>query len=158
MHAFQHLESIGLAEAQSPRPCSSRELPHANPLQADLGPDDEAPSHWLNFSAVSHPEHLNYALLFFRHFTPRPNLCIYNIMISALSFSPGQSFDLYKCMLSSDVDPNGKTFLSLKIFHQSVSRSMSMSLFVAPRVYLYAEFPREDVLGWWGCSFCPSGV
>ncbi|CAD5192302.1 unnamed protein product [Musa acuminata subsp. malaccensis] len=66
--------------------------------QPTSGPDDEAPPHWPNFSAVSYPEHLNYALLF-RHFTPHPNLYIYNIIISALSFSPGQSFDLYKCML-----------------------------------------------------------
>ncbi|RWV83413.1 hypothetical protein GW17_00054985 [Ensete ventricosum] len=157
MHAFQHLESIGLAEAQSPRPCSSRELPHANPLQADLGPDDEAPSHWLNFSAVSRPEHLNYALLFFRLFTPRPNLCIYNIMISALSFSPGQSFDLYKCMLSSDVDPNEKTFLSLKIFHQSNSL-VKMYLDggdVASARQVFDQMPEHDVVS---CNIMLSGL
>ncbi|XP_010917604.2 pentatricopeptide repeat-containing protein At3g04750, mitochondrial [Elaeis guineensis] len=70
-------------------------------------------SRLLYFSAVSHPEHLNDAVHLFKHFTPHPNLYIYNIMISALSFSLSQSLNLYTSMLSSCILPDEHSLLSL---------------------------------------------
>ncbi|KAG8648128.1 hypothetical protein MANES_09G152900v8 [Manihot esculenta] len=65
------------------------------------------------FSAISHPENLDMALLLFNHFTPNPNLYIYNTMISALSFATNQSFVVYNSMLSSGIDPDKHTLLNL---------------------------------------------
>ncbi|XP_057960380.1 pentatricopeptide repeat-containing protein At3g04750, mitochondrial isoform X2 [Malania oleifera] len=70
-------------------------------------------SRLLYFSAISHPDNLDMAILLFNHFTPRPNLYIYNTMISALSFSPSQSFILYNSMLQSSIHPDKHTLLSL---------------------------------------------
>ncbi|KAK9146514.1 hypothetical protein Sjap_006417 [Stephania japonica] len=70
-------------------------------------------SRLLVFSAISHPENLDMAILLFNHFTPRPNLFIYNSLISALSFSSTQSFGLYCAMLRSYIYPDEHTFLSL---------------------------------------------
>lgn len=65
------------------------------------------------FSAISHPENLDMALLLFNHFTPNPNLYIYNTMISALSLATNQSFVVYNSMLSSGIDPDKHTLLNL---------------------------------------------
>ncbi|XP_059652780.1 pentatricopeptide repeat-containing protein At3g04750, mitochondrial [Cornus florida] len=65
------------------------------------------------FSAKTHPENLDMAISLFNHFTPHPNLYIYNTMISASSFSSIQSFALYKSMLESCVYPDGHTLISL---------------------------------------------
>ncbi|KAK9083566.1 hypothetical protein Scep_030037 [Stephania cephalantha] len=70
-------------------------------------------SRLLVFSAISHPENLDMAILLFNHFTPRPNLFIYDVMISALSFSSTQSFGLYCAMLRSYIYPDEHTLLSL---------------------------------------------
>lgn len=67
----------------------------------------------LLLSAITHPENLDLAILLFHHYTPRPNLYIYNTMISALSFSSSQSIALYKSMLQSCICPDKQTFLSL---------------------------------------------
>ncbi|KAK6911392.1 E motif [Dillenia turbinata] len=70
-------------------------------------------SRLLLYSAVSYPENLDMASLLFSHFTPYPNVFIYNTMISAFSFSPCQSFTLYSSMLKSKVYPNRHTLLHL---------------------------------------------
>lgn len=43
-------------------------------------------SRLLFFSAVSHPENLELAILLFNHFTPYPNLYIFNTMILGFRF------------------------------------------------------------------------
>lgn len=71
-------------------------------------------SRLLLFSAISHPENLDMALGLFHHYTPHPNLYIYNTMISALSsFSTSQSFALYYSMLRSGTYPDKHTLLYL---------------------------------------------
>ncbi|KAK8924100.1 Pentatricopeptide repeat-containing protein [Platanthera zijinensis] len=74
-------------------------------------------SRLLCFAAVSGHEHLlHYAILLFHHFTPNPNLFIFNTMISALSFSLIRSVALYKSMLSFRISPNEQSLLSLLKF------------------------------------------
>lgn len=70
-------------------------------------------SRLLVFSAISHPENLDLAKILFEHYTPHPNLFIYNTMISALSFSTSQSFALYNAMLHAHVQPDQHTLLQL---------------------------------------------
>ncbi|KAM1354001.1 hypothetical protein FF1_033585 [Malus domestica] len=70
-------------------------------------------SRLLTFSAISHPENLDMAVLLFDHFTPYPNLYIYNSMISALSFSKRQAFPLYSSMLKAGIYPDKHTLLYL---------------------------------------------
>ncbi|KAF3454320.1 hypothetical protein FNV43_RR04767 [Rhamnella rubrinervis] len=70
-------------------------------------------SRLLLFSAISHPENLDMAILLFNYYTPCPNLFIYNTMISALSFSTTQSFALYNSMLHSGICPDKHTLLYL---------------------------------------------
>ncbi|XP_054806604.1 pentatricopeptide repeat-containing protein At3g04750, mitochondrial isoform X2 [Prosopis cineraria] len=70
-------------------------------------------SRLLVFSAISHPENLDMATVLFEHFTPHPNLFIYNTMISALSFSTSQSFALYNAMLRDHVLPDKHTLCRL---------------------------------------------
>ncbi|KAJ8770270.1 hypothetical protein K2173_012740 [Erythroxylum novogranatense] len=65
------------------------------------------------FSAISHPENLDMALILFNEFTPHPNLYIYNTMISALSYSAHQSFQMYNCLLRSAIYPDKQTLLHL---------------------------------------------
>ncbi|GAV75769.1 PPR domain-containing protein/PPR_2 domain-containing protein/PPR_3 domain-containing protein [Cephalotus follicularis] len=65
------------------------------------------------FSAVSHPENIDLAILLFNYYTPYPNLYIYNTMISALSNSTSQPFALYNSMLSSSIYPDKHTLLYL---------------------------------------------
>lgn len=65
------------------------------------------------YSAISHPENLDIATLLFTHFTPHPNLYIYNTMISSLSFSFSQSYALYNSMLLSFIYPDKNTLLHL---------------------------------------------
>lgn len=70
-------------------------------------------SRLLTFSAISHPDNLDMAILLFNHYTPNPNLYIYNSMISALSFSKSQPFALYNSMLHSGICPDKHTLLYL---------------------------------------------
>ncbi|KAH7543247.1 hypothetical protein FEM48_Zijuj02G0164300 [Ziziphus jujuba var. spinosa] len=70
-------------------------------------------SRLLLFSAITHPENLDMAILLFNYYTPQPNLFIYNTMISALSFSATQSFDMYNSMLHSSIYPDKHTLLYL---------------------------------------------
>ncbi|KAI4301924.1 hypothetical protein L6164_035159 [Bauhinia variegata] len=70
-------------------------------------------SRLLLFSAITHPENLDMAKVLFEHYTPHPNLFIYNTMICALSFSTGQSFALYKAMLHACVQPDKHTLIHL---------------------------------------------
>lgn len=70
-------------------------------------------SRLLLFSAISLPENLDMATLLFNHYTPYPNLYIYNTMISALSFSKTRSFSLYNSMLHSGIYPDKNTLLYL---------------------------------------------
>ena len=65
------------------------------------------------FSAISHPENLDIALILFYHYTPNPNLYIYNTMISALSLETAQSFTVYNSMLHTGIDPDKHTLLYL---------------------------------------------
>ncbi|XP_058086948.1 pentatricopeptide repeat-containing protein At3g04750, mitochondrial [Magnolia sinica] len=67
----------------------------------------------LLFSSTSHLESLDMAILLFNHYTPQPNLYIYNIMICALSFSPIDSIALFKSMLQSCIYPDKQTLLYL---------------------------------------------
>ncbi|KAM4108684.1 hypothetical protein ACB094_03G063700 [Castanea mollissima] len=70
-------------------------------------------SRLLLYSAISHPENLDMALLLFNNYTPHPNLYIYNTMMNALSFLTNQSFALYNSMLQSGIYPDKHTLLYL---------------------------------------------
>ncbi|KAI9084770.1 hypothetical protein K1719_033176 [Acacia pycnantha] len=70
-------------------------------------------SRLLVFSAISHPKNLDMARVLFEHFTPHPNLFIYNTMISALSSSTSQSFALYNAMLHDHMLPDKHTLCRL---------------------------------------------
>ncbi|PON87162.1 Tetratricopeptide-like helical domain containing protein [Trema orientale] len=78
-------------------------------------------SRLLLFSASAHPENLNMAILPFSHYTPYPNLYIYNTMISALSFSKSQSFSLYNSRHHSGTYPDKNALLYLVQASQCVS-------------------------------------
>ncbi|XP_065854738.1 pentatricopeptide repeat-containing protein At3g04750, mitochondrial [Euphorbia lathyris] len=73
------------------------------------------------FSAVSYPENLDMALILFNHYTPSPNLYIYNTMISALSSVPSQAFVVYSSMLRSGIYPDKHTLLKLLLTAKHVS-------------------------------------
>ncbi|CAI0384566.1 unnamed protein product [Linum tenue] len=70
-------------------------------------------SRLIYFSAISYPENLDLALILFERFTPRPNLFIYNTMISALCPAVKRSFGVYGSLLSSGVSPDENTLLYL---------------------------------------------
>ncbi|WVZ60507.1 hypothetical protein U9M48_010518 [Paspalum notatum var. saurae] len=76
-------------------------------------------SRLLHFATVvSSPRLTREAGILFEHFTPRPNLYIYNLMLSAAAsddscFSPRRVAALYRSMLSSSVLPDEQTFLAL---------------------------------------------
>uniref|UniRef100_A0A0E0P150 Pentatricopeptide repeat-containing protein n=1 Tax=Oryza rufipogon TaxID=4529 RepID=A0A0E0P150_ORYRU len=78
-------------------------------------------SRLLHFATVSFPHHARAAETLFEHFTPRPNLYIYNLMLSsaaaaaaAASSSPSRRpAALYMSMLASSIHPDEQTFLSL---------------------------------------------
>lgn len=70
-------------------------------------------SRLLYFATVAFPQYTREALLLFEHFTTRPNLYCYNLVLSALSSSQSRSVALYKSMLASSASPDEKTFLSL---------------------------------------------
>ncbi|CAA7388040.1 unnamed protein product [Spirodela intermedia] len=70
-------------------------------------------SRLLQFSAASHPENLDLAIVLFEHFAHHPNLYIYNTMLRALSFSATQSTAYYRSMLSCRIIPNQHTFLAM---------------------------------------------
>ncbi|KAL5835392.1 hypothetical protein ACOSQ4_014889 [Xanthoceras sorbifolium] len=65
------------------------------------------------YSAVSHPENLDMAILLFTYFTPHPNLFIYKTMISALSSSSRLAYVVYKSMLWSSIWPEKQILLYL---------------------------------------------
>uniref|UniRef100_A0A0D9VYU6 Pentacotripeptide-repeat region of PRORP domain-containing protein n=1 Tax=Leersia perrieri TaxID=77586 RepID=A0A0D9VYU6_9ORYZ len=68
-------------------------------------------SRLLHFATTA--AHARVADLLFRHFTPRPNLYIYNLMLSSSSSPPNRAAALYGSMLASSIPPNEQTFLSL---------------------------------------------
>ncbi|RLN42809.1 pentatricopeptide repeat-containing protein [Panicum miliaceum] len=76
-------------------------------------------SRLLHFAtAVSSPRLAREAELLFHHFTPSPNLYIYNLMLSAAardssSSSLSRAAALYRSMLASSVHPDERTFLAL---------------------------------------------
>nr|CAB3493278.1 unnamed protein product [Digitaria exilis] len=80
-------------------------------------------SRLLHFATVvSSPRLTREAELLFRHFTPDPNLYIYNLMLSTAaardsscssSASPRRAVALYRSMLASSVHPDERTFLAL---------------------------------------------
>lgn len=70
-------------------------------------------SRLLFFSAVSHPENLELAILLFNHFTPYPNLYIFNTMILGFSFSTEKAFSIYSSMIQNGTYPDRQTFLYL---------------------------------------------
>jgi len=71
-------------------------------------------SRFIYFSAVSHPDNLDLAITLFNHFTPNPNLFIYNTLISAFSsLKKIESFYLYNVLLSSGECPDKQTLLYL---------------------------------------------
>jgi pentatricopeptide repeat protein len=75
-------------------------------------------SRLLHFATVtSSPRLTREADLLFRHFTPSPNLFIYNLMLSAAatrdSSSPHRAAALYRSMLAASVRPDEQTFLAL---------------------------------------------
>ncbi|PIA45168.1 hypothetical protein AQUCO_01700596v1 [Aquilegia coerulea] len=79
-------------------------------------------SRLLFFSAISHPENIDLAILLFNYHTFPPNLYIYNIMISALSFSSTQSVSLYNSMLHLHIYPDKHTLLFLLKATKSLSQ------------------------------------
>lgn len=70
-------------------------------------------SRLLFFSAVSYPENLDLAILLFNHFTPCPNLYIFNTMILGFSFSTEKAFSIYSSMLKNGTCSDRQTFLYL---------------------------------------------
>lgn len=80
-------------------------------------------SRLLLYSSISHPEYLDMAILLFNHYTPHPNLYIYNTMINSLSFSMNQSFALYNSMLQSGIYPDKHTLLYLLQASQCISEA-----------------------------------
>ncbi|KAJ6353887.1 hypothetical protein OIU76_002828 [Salix suchowensis] len=71
-------------------------------------------SRLIYFSAVSYPDNLDLAITLFNHFTPNPNLFIYNTLISAFSsLKKFESFYLYNVLLSSGECPDKQTLLYL---------------------------------------------
>ncbi|CAL4927263.1 unnamed protein product [Urochloa decumbens] len=89
----------------------------AHLLRLGLAFDTFPMSRLLHFAtAVSSPRLTREADLLFRHFTPRPNLYIYNLMLSAAAAagdSPRRAAALYRSMLASSVHPDERTFLAL---------------------------------------------
>ena len=63
------------------------------------------------------------AILLFNHYTPHPNLYIYNTMINALSFSMNQSFTLYNSVLQSGIYPDKHTLLYILQASQCISEA-----------------------------------
>ncbi|KAG0547654.1 hypothetical protein BDA96_01G098800 [Sorghum bicolor] len=106
-------------------------------------------SRLLHFAtAVSSPRLTREAELLFHHFTPRPNLYIYNLMLSASaasaardSSSPPQAAAVYRSMLASSVLPDEQTFLALlrSVERLSAGRQVHAHVVVSgfhSRVYL----------------------
>ncbi|KAJ1293654.1 hypothetical protein BS78_01G085200 [Paspalum vaginatum] len=106
-------------------------------------------SRLLHFATVvSSPRLTREAVLLFEHFTPRPNLYIYNLMLSAAASirdsscsSPRRVAALYRCMLSSSVLPDEQTFLALlkSVERLSVGRQVHAHVVVSglhSRAYL----------------------
>ncbi|XP_010485859.1 PREDICTED: pentatricopeptide repeat-containing protein At3g04750, mitochondrial-like [Camelina sativa] len=63
------------------------------------------------FSAITYPENMDLAKLLFLHFTPNPNVFVYNTMISAVSSFKKECFGLYGSMIKHRVTPDRQTFL-----------------------------------------------
>ena len=83
-------------------------------------------SRLISYSSTSDPENLDMAILLFTHFTPNPNLYIYNTMISALSFSFGQAFPVYNSILRSCIWPDKHTLLYLLKGSNHISEAMQI--------------------------------
>uniref|UniRef100_A0A1D1XSA5 Pentatricopeptide repeat-containing protein At3g04750, mitochondrial n=1 Tax=Anthurium amnicola TaxID=1678845 RepID=A0A1D1XSA5_9ARAE len=78
-------------------------------------------SRLLHFTAVSHPENLDIAVVLFDHFTPNPNLYIYNTMLRALTFSSSKCIGYYKSMLLACIFPDEHSLLALLKSSRSLS-------------------------------------
>ncbi|KAL9447701.1 hypothetical protein AB3S75_015222 [Citrus x aurantiifolia] len=83
-------------------------------------------SRLISYSSTSDPANLDMAILLFSHFTPNPNLYIYNTMISALSFSFGQAFPVYNSILRSCIWPDKHTLLYLLKASNHISEAMQI--------------------------------
>ncbi|XP_068636200.1 pentatricopeptide repeat-containing protein At3g04750, mitochondrial [Aristolochia californica] len=92
----------------------------AQMIRVDLTSQVFPISRLLHFSAVAHPENIGMAIILFNHFTSKPNLYIFNIMIAALPSST-QCFSLYKSMLQLSIYPDKQTLLSLLKASESIS-------------------------------------
>ncbi|CAH2055091.1 unnamed protein product, partial [Thlaspi arvense] len=82
-------------------------------MRVNLIGDTFPMSRLILFSAVTYPENLDTAKLLFLHFTPNPNVFVYNTMISAVSSSKKECFALFHSMIRHSVSPDRQTFLSL---------------------------------------------
>ena len=112
-------------------------------------------SRLLLYSAISHPENLDMALLLFNNYTPDPNLYIYNTMINALSFLTNQSFALYNSMLQSGTYADKHTALSATSLPTDPLSCCCVGFVV---LWLSAKLPDQNVFGEWTCGACISGV
>ncbi|XP_010550919.1 PREDICTED: pentatricopeptide repeat-containing protein At3g04750, mitochondrial [Tarenaya hassleriana] len=82
-------------------------------MRVNLIRDTFPMSRLILFSAITFPENIDMARLLFHHFTPNPNVFVYNSMISSVSISKNERFDLYSSMLGNHVWPDRQTFLYL---------------------------------------------
>ena len=118
-------------------------------------------SRLLLYSSISNLENLDMAILLFNHYTPHPNLYIYNTMINALSFLMNQSFALYNSMLQSGIYPDKHSPLptpSLLMYIRSKTGSLSCCRGGVVVLWLSAKLPDQNVFGEWTCGACISGV
>ncbi|CAA6653681.1 unnamed protein product [Spirodela intermedia] len=106
-------------------------------------------SRLLQFSAASHPENLDLAIVLFEHFAHHPNLYIYNTMLRALSFSATQSTAYYRSMLSCRIIPNQHTFLAMLKSSRSFSEGSRFMLILTERWALlescFRHLNRKDI-------------
>lgn len=82
-------------------------------MRVNLIGDTFPMSRLILFSAITYPENLDMAKLLFLNFTPKPNVFVYNTMISAVSNSKKESFGLYSSMIRQSVYLDKQTFLYL---------------------------------------------
>ena len=118
-------------------------------------------SRLLLYSSISHLENLDMAILLFNHYTPHPNLYIYNTMINALSFLMNQSFALYNSMLQSGIYPDKHSPLptpSLLMYIRSKTGSLSCCRGRVVVLRLSTKLPNQNVFGECTCGACISGV
>ncbi|VVA96486.1 unnamed protein product [Arabis nemorensis] len=82
-------------------------------MRVNLIGDTFPMSRLILFSAITYPEYIDMAKLLFLNFTPKPNVFVYNTMISAVSSSKNECFGLYSCMIRHGVFPDKQTYLYL---------------------------------------------